>query len=1105
MITNRKRNRSEPSPDRITPINQIEKAKKARTKREQEEREKENIVKRQIENIFCETLLYSSKYFQILKNIIDVNLEEIDEELKTGVGFLIKHDSDDSNDSDSDDYAESYSSRKSRTTNKTRKSQLIQKKLNKSQKIRTSQKSKSKPKSKSKSLQVFKSSKNPVSKYNTRSHSAKIGNRVKSDRVVKLSPIKEESSKKSKEQLGGSSSASMNKVILELQYFEPDSQHDFKPSGRQKLFPKKIQSDFEPNKPRIVLSKLQNIIKKNHETTPLDKDSLLSSYVIENPSAFEESIRVDFLLGEIAGPLEDISYYFTESENLPESWQDKRKKFFHGVDGKKINNMSDFLDDLKKQNYNFWLFDAVMSGKIKKAISGYTERIKSLTNLWDPSKSGNIGFGELFENRDNKYGELKNINISSIPTQEDLTNIIFYDFILKSGENSVSIYDNIYDELINNYNNNELGISVKIRLAVKQNLCIPAVIILKDNEPILIHTVKDGFNVEELSYGLLYIENIENGIPNNDNDSTLSSKPSLKKLINIINVIYDNFKDGNDNIKNKAVNYLYNLLLRFKSSGDHGQADMAKLLDKECVFVSGDNLAYVYSIANKTPTISCYYKVPSGKKENEDDDEDDNEDNTNDSDNVTTIIGKHFIVSYFPISDSVEKYYSKFKENYQLMTDVLITNVLGEDQVVETETPLLPFSDYLIILNTAVEDLNIFIGDLYKNVKTNTVELIKKECENKIESLKNDENYKNIINFLSIIVKNPDTSFRRIFLNNESEIDYEKVKEINRLIKDLTHLIYYIKKYDKILGLTYEITCDETKILNEMVEFHFFDVVDNKLSRSIAERVGIKPKTLPQRTSSRNIGLKVVGLFNNLKDRIFKKKTQNDDAILNEVRAITQENSDNFSKKINTIKKKYADITNSLTNKLLENNFTTDFVNSTMSRIIEIKRFYKEAVINKIRTVENIGGFLAGVLEGSIIVPIEKPPEQQDLDQYKQLNIERDRQAKAAKKAEEKAAKIAEKAAKKSANSGKSGGIKKNMNAMFSGLITTAKGKASSIKKSIVNAANSATKTAKKTLGKAANVVENIIGENPTKRKTTARVVKRGGKFKTTRKLRRNE
>jgi len=452
------------------------------------------------------------------------------------------------------------------------------------------------------------------------------------------------------QQVGGYDANKMAQLRKSLDYLLSDSFHDFG-KGRNPYFPATIYANQFID---VKLQKLQALIKNIYHGSYQQKDhpDFLKKYLLE--SKFEESVKVDFLTSELIGDVPDINYFF--SENGPINWPVKRQESIADAIVGDIARTK-MVSTVKESSVGDWyyIYDACVPSRIHGNIGG--KQAFTLAKIWDPSKSIKFSKNELFE--------ATNKNTKLVPEKTQYEGNTIYDWTKEDGQ---SLYDAIYGDLlhVDTIANKRL---IQLRLAVANDekcyLCIKIA-----NKPFIID---GGFSVNELSAGLYYAElsgDFRQSVQAPNQKIPVNYLPPdivkptyrIQKLVEII-----------DELKNQKLTkeQIISTLLRFKSSGDHGQSKMCQLINNElkefCIFVSGDNLACVEAISLlNIPVLMRYYSPSNSSKE--DDEEEDEEDEPS---NVCRIDGTFFVCLYLPVGNNPEKLKAKIEEQVDRIQDLL--------------------------------------------------------------------------------------------------------------------------------------------------------------------------------------------------------------------------------------------------------------------------------------------------------------------------------------------------------------------------------------------------------------------------------------------------
>ena len=634
-----------------------------------------------------------------------------------------------------------------------------------------------------------------------------------------------------------------NEIVNELNIKEGDSQHDFKASDtRNNVFPENITKSSKivtAYNHSLIIDKISKIVS-NAKNTKIGESRWLNDYFESSPGVFEEDIKIDYFLGELVGKLDDISYYFTGGkDSVSSTWVEKRRKFFETTD---VNQIENLFEDVSTHNIEYWVFDACMTSYVTKGMLPI--KFRTLANMWDPATLANPTLEELGENIISNNKDSTNsffVELAERPTDNSIPKgIKIYDWKDGKGE---SYYDLIYDELINrDIMTTFYGIKIKIRTAVEQvvekkntvNKCSVAVCIYVDDVFKNVIFIHSGFGVNELAMGMHYIETRE--ITYTKGTKTYQLRTELKTLLDTLNRYFiDIGKKRKESSNEFFKNEYYKLLLRFKSSGDHGQARTVKilntLLNKPTVFISGDALAYVYSIAEEIPTICKYY---AGKGDAEDEDENEDEDNEEHK-------GPLFIAGYFPMKDNKEKYETLFNRRISTIGDLYIseyinpnlnkTPIVNEISVEEFKTLKKTIVNLITEGEAFVNELQPFKKDIInvskaktsKSIQNKEEEINKKIIEKIQKIYTTNVGDKSLLTMIECVPNNID----RLFLKDD--YDYASMKEYNSLIDHFIKTWYFVKHYVKIVKLVKEnindmiksldfiMTINEEQILNDIV------------------------------------------------------------------------------------------------------------------------------------------------------------------------------------------------------------------------------------------------------------------------------------------------
>lgn len=425
---------------------------------------------------------------------------------------------------------------------------------------------------------------------------------VRPEEVEEVKPPEDEEVERIKRQKKGGelNDDCVKSLIWCLNYGIPDSLHDFGKS-RNGIFP---QLSKTKNRAHDFLEISEQFLNQNYSSFPAGKISTvdkLYNYYSNNPANFEDIVKDDFLLGNICGDVDNIYYYF--SEDIPTIWGFNKQKFF---EINPPNQMNPFFEKLSSDGYEYCILDACMSIQTESQWQNKITMIKSLCNLWDPVGSGKIQYSDLADGNP-KY------NLSLVYENNVIVNGITH-YIYDSKNNDESMYDYVYENLFNLHC--IPGITFKLRIASETDfrtnilntaLLYPVLSITTiGKNSIYIPIPLGGFSVKVLSFGLYYIETGDDFIiPPKQADEYMNLKRIIDTVLTIINTLEPKTKTY----------YMYILLTRFKSTGDHGSAMTTDFFNERLklntLYLSGDRLAYIYSIAKNIPTVARYYAASS--------------------------------------------------------------------------------------------------------------------------------------------------------------------------------------------------------------------------------------------------------------------------------------------------------------------------------------------------------------------------------------------------------------------------------------------------------------------------------------------------------------
>lgn len=672
---------------------------------------------------------------------------------------------------------------------------------------------------------------------------------------------------------GGANEDCIKNIIWCLNYGVADSLHDFG-KNRNKYFPSMTS---EKTSAYAFLEKAKEFLRPNYakyggnvEVEKIDK--YLYQYYSDYPAAFEPLIKNDYLLGNICEKIENIYYFFNSDLPDNDDWN-KIRKAIDEQGG--FSSVDLFWKNLEEKAYEYCILDACMSIQTEPQWKKQIKRLRSLCNLWDPAGAEGFTANE-FTDGDEELG-LKLVFEKEV--DENGKKYSLFDSRQRfpvAGRAEKSFYD-VYSVLFNEYCLEKDGFEMFLRIGTEnlQGFVVENGILdiqsLKQQQPKRVFYVflcitknkkedetkyfliaTGGFSVDVLSLGLYYIET------GKDFRADLVSKNkeyvSLKQVIDYLKQLIS----GDENYKK---NGLYNLLTRFKSTGDHGSALATKFLNEELkkptLYLSGDQLAYVYSIANNIPTIFRFY---SANKKSENDDGDDEDQETCSSSRI------HFIGASFPQLDEklncvnkldeIVRQARKIKSDLEPgkgMIDIVSILEFMTNEIIRVKVELSETED--------VSQLSGKISDFFNRVTDTFTDI-----------------YSNMGILLGMIYR----------ISDEPPYDGVLLKQIKNVFNQLTeinHGLFYIKNYKKIQEIIVGVVKKQIKDLSEVVQISAEDVLS---------------KTITKRGNSRFMGIQFSSLLpssSSLKNMFTKMKTGfNYDSFVGELKSIPS-NKDTKAKK----------------------------------------------------------------------------------------------------------------------------------------------------------------------------------------------------------------
>ena len=652
---------------------------------------------------------------------------------------------------------------------------------------------------------------------------------------------------------GGANEECIKNIIWCLNYGVADSLHDFG-KERNKYFPTVTS---EKNHSYAFLEKVKDFLKPNYNqyggNMDIEKiDKYLYPYYSTSPSAFEPIIKNNYLLGNICEKIENIYYFFNSDLPDNDDWNKIRKSIEQEQGG--ISSIGMFWDVLEEKAYEYCILDACMSIQTEPQWKKQIKKLRSLCNLWDPAGAEGFTANE-FTDGDEELG-LKLVFEKEIETGGKKYSLFdSRQRFAVAGRSEKSFYD-VYSVLFNKYCLEKDGFEMYLRIgtekmqgfvfengildiqSLKQQqpkrvfyvfLCITRNKKEDETKYFLIET--GGFSVDVLSLGLYYIET------GNDFPADFVSKnkeyASLKQVIDYLKPLLS----GNENDKK---NGLYNLLTRFKSTGDHGSALATKFLNEELkkptLYLSGDQLAYVYSIANNIPTIFRFYSA-NKKGEKED---------GNDEDQETCSTSRvHFIGASFPQLDEKLNCANKLSEIVRQAKKIKSDLGVGEGMI-NTMNKLEFMTNAIIRIKVElsetedVAELNGKIRDFFDQVKGTFMDIY--------------ANMGILLEMISDISDEP--PYNGVLL--------KQIKNIFNQLTEINHGLFYIKNYNTIRKIIVDVVKKQINDLSEVVQISADDVLSKITTKRGNSRFpGIQfSSLLPSSSSLKNMFTKMKSGFN---------------------------------------------------------------------------------------------------------------------------------------------------------------------------------------------------------------------------------------------------
>ena len=374
----------------------------------------------------------------------------------------------------------------------------------------------------------------------------------------------------------------------------------------------------------------------DYKTLPKERDPLRNEYNA-TPGDFEKLVKINYLLGEYC-PVDNIEFYFSR---MIES-----SKFEAKVYNKYApDNISTFYDKytVPDNGYKYYIIDACMSIQKEEKFKTMI-RLKTLCDLWDPVGGGSLEINEMFDHEDNINNLIKDIGLKLEKEEFIINNVtsVLFDSRLKKDETNLSMYDSAYDDLLNINCLEAYNITFKLRLIERDTKFYVALVTLDDGNPVDIRVLLNGgHSLPDLSIVMAYLEYDGKSFECSLKNSGPKNTDTIPELMTFVKFIYELVQKKTRNTDTTKL-LLKRMVTRMKSSGDHGSARTAQFINTNCMnaigktmYLSGDQLCYIYSIDLGNPTLFRYFSPNAIKKSNEE----------CDLDRV------HFVGFYSPIAD----------------------------------------------------------------------------------------------------------------------------------------------------------------------------------------------------------------------------------------------------------------------------------------------------------------------------------------------------------------------------------------------------------------------------------------------------------------------
>lgn len=612
------------------------------------------------------------------------------------------------------------------------------------------------------------------------------------------------------QQKGGMNDVDAKNMIWCLEYGIPDTLHDFG-KGRNGIFPKSDKPLSTAEAAKAFLKKAEQFLLQSYETEfkqkmgfsdttgILSKDKLYYHYH-KNPSNFEDSTKDDFLLGNLCEDIDNVLYYF--NAELPDSkdWMQIKKDFYE-------KNTPLGLDALfeKTENYRFYILDACMGIQKDWDKRGTDPKLlRTMANLWDPVGAESFEKSKFTDGQNGLY----------LVEEYRYKNHIIYDARSVNNTNvsgtlqniETSLYDFAYYDLMNKNALEKYDIYIKIRIGIEQEKCKVVLLMYDKKEPVTEDPVifimeYGGFSVKVLSLGLYFIET-GNDYPNKEKEYAL-----LKSVI----VYFQNTLEKKGVSKEEIRNKLYILLARFKSSGDHGTALSTKFMNTvlkvPTLYLSGDRLAFIYSILQEIPTVFNYY----------------NSKKTGDSEDCEIEEKLRFIGTFFPDYDEVKNCYTKLKDAKTFFISLLSPPPI----LISNLSNPIPFLQWK--LDDYIDSLQNIKTFFFENEKYNQTDA---SIDEMMVNQKSKWEPILLEMYQMIMPMNIEEAILESAKINNSEIYKKKIDEHKKKFRELNQImnsIYFIRNYKKARTIIFKIFKTQVEDLKPIISFDSSRFFNNAL------------------------------------------------------------------------------------------------------------------------------------------------------------------------------------------------------------------------------------------------------------------------------------